>query len=409
MAKTNLNIINPDNPISASGYFDVPMVDSVGNYIYNDNNQINAKRFVIHGESVVDSLYDGTDSDSTVLAATANSVKTVNDSLTTISETFNNSLATLSETVNTFLTGNGKDGVVDSLSDLVNAISTNKNTIDGILNDYILKTNISNSLDSDSVDTIASSKALKDVYDFANTKYQEVSDLTNTKYQEVYDLANAKYTSELVSTTNDGLMTSSDKLKLDNLENYTLPQATETVLGGVLLSNAVNGTSTTVAATENAVNIASTTVTTNANATTKAYIVGSSTDSTTVRDTLTKDPNVYLSQTAGQLHANTFECNQQFGGTVALSDSTIDTSLGTCFTKTITANTTFTFTGASNCTCFSIILTNGGNYTITWPSIVKWAGGEAPELTTSGIDVLVFMTPNSGTNWYGFKSAIGAA
>lgn len=100
-----------------------------------------------------------------------------------------------------------------------------------------------------------------------------------------------------------------------------------------------------------------------------------------------------------------------FGTSVALSESTIDVSLGCCFTKTITAATTFAFTGVpSNATArFSLVLTNGGSQTVTWPSSVKWSGGANPELAASGVDVFTFLTVNGGTTWYGVHSVQGAA
>ena len=100
-----------------------------------------------------------------------------------------------------------------------------------------------------------------------------------------------------------------------------------------------------------------------------------------------------------------------FGKSVALSGSSIDISQGSCFTKTITAATTFVFTGVpSNATAnFSLVLTNGSSQTVTWPSSVKWSGGTAPTLAASGIDVITFLTADGGVTWYGVHSVQGAA
>lgn len=90
---------------------------------------------------------------------------------------------------------------------------------------------------------------------------------------------------------------------------------------------------------------------------------------------------------------------------VAVAASAIDLSLGNYFTKTISGSTTFTVSNvASSGTVNSFILqlTNGGSSTVTWFSGVEWAGGTAPTLTTSGIDVLGFYTIDGGTNWYSF-------
>jgi hypothetical protein len=48
---------------------------------------------------------------------------------------------------------------------------------------------------------------------------------------------------------------------------------------------------------------------------------------------------------------------------------------------------------------------NAQAFTITWPVNVDWAGGSAPILTSSGVDVLVFYTYDAGVTYYGFVSA----
>jgi len=90
---------------------------------------------------------------------------------------------------------------------------------------------------------------------------------------------------------------------------------------------------------------------------------------------------------------------------VAIAASAIDLTLGNYFTKTISGTTTFTISNtASSGTVNSFILdlTNGGSATVNWWSGVKWAGGTAPTLTSSGRDVLGFFTEDGGTTWNGF-------
>lgn len=101
-----------------------------------------------------------------------------------------------------------------------------------------------------------------------------------------------------------------------------------------------------------------------------------------------------------------------YGNAVAMSAGAIDVSAGTVFTKTIAANTTISFSNvpaAPATACVTLILTNGGSKTVTWPSSVKWSGGTAPNLTASGVDVLTFLTVNGGTTWYGTVNSLGAA
>ena len=86
----------------------------------------------------------------------------------------------------------------------------------------------------------------------------------------------------------------------------------------------------------------------------------------------------------------------------------IDLTAGNVVTATVdTSTNTFTFSNpsASGRSCsFTLILTNGGSQTVNWPSSVDWEGGTAPTLTSSGVDILSFMTVDAGTRWYGFHS-----
>lgn len=65
--------------------------------------------------------------------------------------------------------------------------------------------------------------------------------------------------------------------------------------------------------------------------------------------------------------------------------------------------TTFQFSSAPASEAFGWILelVNGGAYAVTWPASVKWPDGTAPTLTTSGTDLLVFLTRDGGTTWHG--------
>ena len=91
-----------------------------------------------------------------------------------------------------------------------------------------------------------------------------------------------------------------------------------------------------------------------------------------------------------------------YGTSADLTTSEIDLSKGVVFSKTVSADTVFTFINAPSgrAATFNLIITNGGSATITWPASVKWTDAAAPALTASGVDVLTFMTPN-GTTWYG--------
>lgn len=89
--------------------------------------------------------------------------------------------------------------------------------------------------------------------------------------------------------------------------------------------------------------------------------------------------------------------------------TTIDLEDGNVHTATIGGNLTLTFSNpiaSGDATSFVLELTNGGAYTITWPTSVDWAGGTAPTLTASGLDILVFYTRDGGTTWHGIVSSL---
>jgi hypothetical protein len=100
---------------------------------------------------------------------------------------------------------------------------------------------------------------------------------------------------------------------------------------------------------------------------------------------------------------------------VAMAALNIDLSLGSYFTKTLTAGaTTFTVSNipaTGSVGSFILDLTNAGLATITWTlsvtaggtSTVKWVSGTAPSsLTSSGRDSFGFYTYDAGATWTGY-------
>jgi hypothetical protein len=86
----------------------------------------------------------------------------------------------------------------------------------------------------------------------------------------------------------------------------------------------------------------------------------------------------------------------------AIGALNIDCSLGNYFTKTISSNSTFTFSNVPSgvAYAFTLEVTHSGG-TITWPTSVKWSGDIAPSLTTSKRHMFVFVTSDGGTRWRG--------
>jgi len=89
---------------------------------------------------------------------------------------------------------------------------------------------------------------------------------------------------------------------------------------------------------------------------------------------------------------------------VAMAANDVDLALGNVQTKTISGAQTLTFSNppaSGSAGSFTLILTNGGSATVTWPTSVDWPLATAPTLTAAGVDVLFFTTIDGGTIWYG--------
>ena len=183
-----------------------------------------------------------------------------------------------------------------------------------------------------------------------------------------------KWTAVDASTSTKGIVKVGSNINV-SAGTISVSDGSTTTKGVVQLSSATNSTSTTLAATASAVK--------------SAYDLA----------------NNAMPKTGGKFTKAVFE------NTVAMTNNTVTVSNGAVFTKTITAATTFTFTGVTSgaAATFSLVLTNGGAYTITWPSSVKWSNGSAPTLTSSGKDVLTFLSEDGGTTWYGVPSVLNAS
>lgn len=89
--------------------------------------------------------------------------------------------------------------------------------------------------------------------------------------------------------------------------------------------------------------------------------------------------------------------------------ATVDMTAANFFSATLGSACTFVFSnpcGSGDFGGFVIELTDGGSDTVTWPASVDWAGGSAPTLTTSGKDLLVFVTRDAGTTYHGMAASI---
>ena len=85
----------------------------------------------------------------------------------------------------------------------------------------------------------------------------------------------------------------------------------------------------------------------------------------------------------------------------------INLSLANVFTDTPSASRTYSITNAKSGVAhsFTLIITMGATvHTLTFPTSVKWQGGEIPDMTTaSKTYVLTFLTVDGGTTWLGMS------
>ena len=87
----------------------------------------------------------------------------------------------------------------------------------------------------------------------------------------------------------------------------------------------------------------------------------------------------------------------------AVSALSIDLSTGNYFTKTISGNSTFTFTNppsSGTVGSFVLELTHSSG-TVTWPSSVKFPADTAPTLTAGKTHLFMFVTDNGGSRYRG--------
>ena len=91
--------------------------------------------------------------------------------------------------------------------------------------------------------------------------------------------------------------------------------------------------------------------------------------------------------------------------TVTVSGGSINLSLGNVFQHTPSGNITYSITNAvsGQAHSFTLIINIGSTVrTLTFPSSVKWQGGEIPDMSTANKSyVLTFMSVNGGTTWLG--------
>lgn len=90
------------------------------------------------------------------------------------------------------------------------------------------------------------------------------------------------------------------------------------------------------------------------------------------------------------------------GNITAVAALDIDCAVGNYFTKTINANSTFTFSNvpASRSYGFTLELTVTSG-AATWPAAVRWPFNVAPTLSAGKTHLVMFITDDGGSRWRG--------
>jgi hypothetical protein len=122
--------------------------------------------------------------------------------------------------------------------------------------------------------------------------------------------------------------------------------------------------------------------------------------------------NEDISAGAGRIRNIKVDLRERLKDVVTTASSgaayTCNLATATVFNITLNNNCTFAFSGAiatGNTDSFTLILNQDavGGRTCTWPAAVVWPYNVTPTLDTTlnTTCILVFMTINGGTKWYG--------
>jgi hypothetical protein len=119
------------------------------------------------------------------------------------------------------------------------------------------------------------------------------------------------------------------------------------------------------------------------------------------------EPLIYAKNGVYEINAGEVISDSIYLGTNQLTLPIVDCSKGNAFKITVTTSNLWRAINVpKNCLyIFSLEIINGGSFTQTWFNNTKWNYGITPSLTSSGTDILAFLTDDGGLTWYGVVSA----
>lgn len=235
---------------------------------------------------------------------------------------------------------------------------------------------LSDAVDSNSSTTPASSKAVKTAYDKAVTA-QNAANTADSKAQAAQSAADtAQAAAEAADAKAQTAQSTAQNAETKAQEGLTSAEAADSKAQA-----AQSAADTAQAAAEAA----------------DAKAQSAQSAAQNAQTTADSAMKVFSGTTLAPL-AEKFQALGNVSGTKA-----VNLTEGLAISATITGATTFSFTDVpqTGATVVVMQLTNGGAYTITWPSSIKWSGGTAPKFTASGIDIVVLTTHDAGVTWYG--------
>ena len=103
-------------------------------------------------------------------------------------------------------------------------------------------------------------------------------------------------------------------------------------------------------------------------------------------------------------YGETLVAKGSLGATPAFDYSAGNVQSGTN-SEAITSSTMTNWPASGTAGSMTLFLTNGGAFSIVWPTSVDWPGGTAPTLTAAGVDILVFESLDGGTIVHGQLAA----